>query len=83
MIKARPKLVEINRSSGSEALDRAATEAIKHWRFHPARSGDKPVESWVSIPIEFRLEDLRNYRERHRGGKQASLINRRRIKGKR
>jgi TonB family protein len=54
------KSVEINRSSGSDALDQAATDAIKLWRFHPARAGDKPVESWVSIPIKFQLKDLKN-----------------------
>ncbi|HEX2931804.1 MAG TPA: energy transducer TonB [Candidatus Binatia bacterium] len=47
----------MNTSSGSEALDRAAAEAIKRWRFHPARYGDKAVESWLRIPIEFRLAD--------------------------
>jgi protein TonB len=51
--------VEINRSSGSEALDRAAAEAIKRWRFIPARYGDKAVESWIRIPIEFRLADAK------------------------
>ena len=58
--QGKTKSVEINRSSGSDALDHAATEAIKRWRFHPARAGDKPVASWVSIPIEFQLKDLRN-----------------------
>lgn len=55
--QGRSKTVEINTSSGSEALDRAAAEAIKRWRFHPARYGDKAVESWLRIPIEFRLAD--------------------------
>jgi TonB family protein len=53
--QGRSKEVEVNRSSGSDALDRAAAEAIKRWRFHPARHGGNPVESWVRIPIEFRL----------------------------
>lgn len=53
--QGRAKTVEVNTSSGSELLDRAAAEAIKRWRFHPARYGDKPVESWIRIPIEFRL----------------------------
>jgi len=55
--QGRTKKVEINGSSGSEALDRAAAESIRRWRFHPARYGDKPVESWLRIPIEFRLAD--------------------------
>jgi TonB family protein len=57
--QGRSKQVEINSSSGSDALDRAAAEAIKRWRFHPARYGDKPVETWLRIPIEFRLADAK------------------------
>jgi protein TonB len=53
--QGRSKQVEINSSSGSAALDRAAAEAIRRWRFHPARHGNQPVESWLRIPIEFRL----------------------------
>jgi protein TonB len=59
--QGRSKQVEINSSSGSEALDRAAAEAIKRWRFHPARYGDKTVESWLRIPIEFRLADAKSW----------------------
>ena len=55
----RSKKVEINSSSGSEALDRAATEALQRWRFHPARYGDQALESWLRIPIEFRLADAK------------------------
>ena len=57
--QGRSKQVEINSSSGSDALDRAAVEAIKRWRFHPARYGDQPVESWLRIPIEFHLADAK------------------------
>jgi protein TonB len=56
----RIKSVEISNSSGSAALDRAAAEAIRRWRFHPALYGDQPVESWLRIPIEFRLADAKS-----------------------
>jgi protein TonB len=56
--QGRSKRVEINASSGSDALDRAAAEAIKSWRFHPARQGEQPVESWLRVPIEFHLQDV-------------------------
>lgn len=59
--QGRSKRVEINTSSGSDALDRAAAEAIKRWRFHPARHGDNPVESWLRIPIEFHLADTKSW----------------------
>jgi protein TonB len=58
--EGKSKTVEISGSSGSETLDRAAVEAIRLWRFSPARYGDKPVESWVRIPIDFRLTDKEN-----------------------
>jgi len=58
--EGRTASVEVNRSSGVESLDQAALEAIKRWRFSPARLGDRPVESWVRIPIDFRLTDSRD-----------------------
>jgi len=58
--QGKSKTVEVTRSSGSAALDRAAREAISRWRFDPAYSGEKPVETWVNIPIDFRLMDKKN-----------------------
>jgi TonB family protein len=58
--QGRSKEVEINRSSGNDALDRAAVDAIRRWRFHPARYGDRRIETWVQIPIVFRLADLKD-----------------------
>jgi protein TonB len=55
--QGRAKAVEINKSSGDDSLDRAAGEAIKRWRFIPAHYGDKAVESWIRIPVDFRLAD--------------------------
>jgi protein TonB len=58
--QGKSKTVEVTRSSGNAALDHAATEAIGHWRFHPALADEKPVETWVTIPIDFRLMDESN-----------------------
>jgi protein TonB len=55
--QGRARQIEINRSSGSDVLDRAAAEAMKRWRFYPARDGDTAIESWLRVPIEFRLDD--------------------------
>ena len=55
--EGRAKAIEINKSSGDDALDRAAQEAIQGWRFIPARYGEKVVESWIRIPVDFRLAD--------------------------
>jgi protein TonB len=51
-----PDRVELRTSSGSRLLDTAALEAVRHWRFVPARQGDQPVAAWVLIPITFTLE---------------------------
>lgn len=58
--EGKPEKVEVGRSSGFESLDRAAIEAVKDWRFHPARYGEKAVESWVRVPIIFRLSEMKN-----------------------
>jgi protein TonB len=57
--QGRTKQVEINGSSGNDALDRSAAEAVKRWRFSPARYGDSPTASWVKIPVDFRLKEVR------------------------
>ena len=51
-----PSRVEIEKSSGSKLLDTAAQDAVWSWRFVPARHGTDPVESWVLVPVVFRLE---------------------------
>ena len=48
--------VAVEKSSGSAHLDAAALEAVKAWRFTPARQGPDAVESWMLVPIVFRLE---------------------------
>ncbi len=49
--------VRLARSSGHPLLDRAAVTAVQQWRFLPARHGETPVDSWVNIPITFRLQE--------------------------
>jgi protein TonB len=55
--KGMPVKVEVKQSSGYQLLDQAALEAVRHWRFEPERIGDIPIESRVTIPIRFRLEE--------------------------
>ena len=48
--------VEIKSSSGSARLDEAALRTVRQWRFIPARRGDVAVQSWVLVPVIFKLE---------------------------
>lgn len=49
--------VSVHKSSGHEILDESAIEAVKQWRFIPARRGDTPVASSVVVPILFTLQN--------------------------
>jgi len=48
--------VEVDQSSRSRTLDHAALDAVRQWRFVPARRGTETVEAWVRVPVSFRLE---------------------------
>lgn len=48
--------VEVKHTSGFPRLDQAAEEAVKRWRFVPARRGDEAVAAWVQVPITFNLQ---------------------------
>ncbi|MEP6484113.1 MAG: energy transducer TonB [Rudaea sp.] len=50
--------VEIETSSGSSRLDRAAREAVKTWLFNPARHGGVATSAWAKVPISFNLSTL-------------------------
>lgn len=51
-----PLRVELDQSSGSKSLDGAALDAVKGWRFVPARRGAQNIEGWVRVPVVFKLE---------------------------
>jgi len=48
--------VELQTGSGSSRLDQAALEAVKKWRFTPAKRGDQAVSASVVVPVRFSLE---------------------------
>ena len=55
--EGRPQRVEVAQSSGHALLDAAALEAVRQWRFSPARIGNLPIASQVEVPIRFKLSN--------------------------
>jgi protein TonB len=49
--------VELQTGSGSDRLDEAALEAVKKWRFVPAKRGDQAVSASVVVPVKFSIEE--------------------------
>ena len=54
--EGRPERVTLERSSGYRLLDDSAIEAVRCWKFHPARMGSMSVASTVSVPVRFELD---------------------------
>lgn len=54
--RGRPVSVEIERSSRSRELDRAARDAVLQWTFDPAIQGGQPAASTVTVPVDFRVQ---------------------------
>ncbi|GGY12766.1 hypothetical protein GCM10011289_15110 [Paludibacterium paludis] len=48
--------IALSRSSGYPRLDRAATEAVRQWKFAPARRGDEIIAESVIVPVVFSLQ---------------------------
>ncbi|MBI1852579.1 MAG: energy transducer TonB [Planctomycetes bacterium] len=47
----------VEESSGFDALDRAALDAVRRWRFRPATCDGEPIEADVIVPIRFALQN--------------------------
>ena len=47
--------VEIAKTSGFPRLDASAVEAVRTWKFVPAKRAGEPIESWVDVPVIFAL----------------------------
>ena len=56
LIDGRVGDVVVQETAGHPDLDQAAAEAVRRWRFDPARRGNDPVAMWVLLPVEFRLK---------------------------
>lgn len=50
-----PTHIELRNSSGFTRLDNAAINAVRQWRFIPAKRGDIAIADWVLVPLNFEL----------------------------
>jgi protein TonB len=48
--------VQIEKSSGYDRLDNAALNAVKRWRFIPAKKNNQPLSAYVLVPVKFSLD---------------------------
>ncbi|MBL8670525.1 MAG: energy transducer TonB [Alphaproteobacteria bacterium] len=51
-----PDEVLVFQSSGYALLDRAAQDAVRRWRFVPARQNGRESAAWVQVPVRFSLQ---------------------------
>lgn len=49
--------MKIHKSSGYAILDQSAIEAVKPWKFEPAKKSGNPFKVWVELPIKFILHN--------------------------
>jgi protein TonB len=49
--------MRIRKSSGYAILDQSAIEAVKPWKFEPAKKSGNPFTVWVELPIKFILHN--------------------------
>ena len=49
--------IKIGKSSGYAILDQSAMEAVRPWKFEPARKSGTPFTAWVELPIKFTLKN--------------------------
>ena len=54
-VSGTPSKVEIEKSSGFPRLDEAALDAVKRWKFVPARRGTEAIAESVVVPLSFKL----------------------------
>jgi len=55
--EGKTKSIKIIKTSGHLLLDRAARQAVKLWKFEPARRAGVPVSGFVNVPVIFKLRN--------------------------
>ncbi|MBN8760470.1 MAG: hypothetical protein BGO61_12795 [Thiobacillus sp. 65-69] len=47
----------VKQTSGAAALDQAALETVRGWRFYPAQRHGMAVAMWLDVPIEYKVPE--------------------------
>jgi len=47
----------IRKSSGYAILDQTALNAVRNWKFEPAKKSGIPYKTWAELPIKFMISD--------------------------
>ena len=55
--EGRAESADIEKSCGFPRLDRAALDAVRKWKFVPAKQGEQPVAATVLVPLNFELNN--------------------------
>jgi protein TonB len=51
--EGRATNASMEKSSGYVNLDQHALQAVRRWRFAPARQGSEPVEQWITVNVDY------------------------------
>ncbi len=57
--EGKPTRIDLVRSSGTDALDTLAREAVQGWTFRAATRNGQPVAQTIQVPVNFRAPDVR------------------------
>lgn len=52
--EGKPQQIRVQRSLGM-GLDEKAIDAVRQWRFEPARKDGQPVPAMINLEVNFRL----------------------------
>ncbi len=58
-VDGKPSSVEVFRSSGNPALDKAAQEGVRGWTFKPATRAGQAQPSRLQVPVNFNPPQMR------------------------
>lgn len=55
LVDTSGQVARVGRISGHRVFHAAVRQAAAQWRFAPARQGQLPVQTWVTLPFDFQM----------------------------